>query len=322
MFCGTAAEIPNLRMQDTSSYIKICAFSEKAFAEMKNRNVNMRELQLKEGLRDGIPIALGYLSVSFGFGIMATSLGLPVWVTVLISMTCLTSAGQVAGVTVIAAAGGCLELAMTQLIINMRYALMSLSLSQKLDAGFRMPGRLAVSYGITDEIFAVASAKEGEISRKYMAGLIALPWVGWSLGTFLGAFAGNVLPAPLKAGLCLAIYGMFIAIVVPPARKSTGVLVVAVIAVALSCIFHYLPGLRNISDGFVIIICGLIASLAGAACFPIREDTEREELQKSQAQTEPMGDAAFRTKAEPLSDTTPQADMTENIPGDRGNGND
>lgn len=229
-----------------------------------------------DGVKDGVPIGLGYLSVSFGFGIMAVGSGLPIWVAVLISMTCLTSAGQVAGVTVIAAAGGYIELVLTQVIINLRYALMSLSLSQKLDRKFTAADRLAVSYGITDEIFAVAAGKSGEVSKTYMFGLISLPYVCWALGTFLGAFAGEILPETLKAALGLAIYGMFIAIVVPPARKAVGVLVVAVTALVLSCLLHYVPLFSSISDGFIIIICGIAASLVGAIFFPVKDEDTAE----------------------------------------------
>ena len=221
------------------------------------------------GIKDGIPIALGYLSVSFGFGIMAVSNGLSIFAAVLISMTNLTSAGQVAGLTVIASNGGMIEMAVAQFVINLRYSLMSLSLSQKLDGKFTPLSRLAVSFGITDEIFAVASGRSGEVSKHYMAGLISLPWVGWALGTFLGAAAGEILPEKLKAALGIAIYGMFVAIFVPAARKAAGVLAVVIIAVTASCCLKYIPVFDFISDGFIIIICTVIAAAAGALLFPV-----------------------------------------------------
>lgn len=231
---------------------------------------------LTRGLKDGIPIGLGYLSVSFGFGIMAVSSGLSVLSAVLISMTNLTSAGQVAGIAVIAGGGTYIEMALAQLVINIRYALMSLSLSQKLDKSFTALSRLAVSFGITDEIFAVASGKSGEVSKQYMAGLISLPFVGWTAGTFLGACAGEILPAKLKAALGIAIYGMFIAIFVPAARKAIGVLAVVLISAGLSCCIRYIPVLGGISEGFSIIICTVIAALAGALIFPVKtEEGER-----------------------------------------------
>lgn len=229
---------------------------------------------LKNGLKDGIPIALGYLSVSFGFGIMAVNSGISALAAVIISLTNLTSAGQVAGIAVIASVGTYIEMALTQLIINLRYALMSLSLSQKLDSNFTALSRLAISFGITDEIFAVASGKSGEVSKKYMAGLIILPVLGWSTGTFLGAFAGEILPERLNAALGIAIYGMFIAIFVPAARKSKGVLTVVAFAAALSCCLRYIPFFSNISQGFAIIICTMIASVLGTILFPMNEEKE------------------------------------------------
>ena len=228
-----------------------------------------KSLTFASGLKDGIPIGLGYLSVSFTFGIMAASYGIPFGYTLLISMTNLTSAGQLAGIGIIHSGGGFAEMALTQLIINLRYALMSLSLSQKLDKEFNLLHRLAVSFGITDEIFAVAAAKDGEVSPKYMYGLIAIPYIGWAAGTALGALAGSLLPEILRNALGIALYGMFVAIVVPPAKKRPNLLAVIGIAVGLSCLIRYLPALSFISDGFSIIICTICAATVGAILFPI-----------------------------------------------------
>ena len=229
------------------------------------------------GLRDGIPIGLGYLSVSFTFGIMAASYGIPFGYTLLISMTNLTSAGQLAGIGIIHAGGGLAEMALTQLVINLRYALMSLSLSQKLDGEFNLFHRLAVSFGITDEIFAVASSKKGDVSPRYMYGLIMIPYIGWAAGTALGTLAGNLLPEMLRNALGIALYGMFIAIVVPPAKKRPKLLAVIGIAVGLSCLIRFVPVFSFISDGFSIIICTLIAATAGALLFPVvTEDADDE----------------------------------------------
>lgn len=222
-----------------------------------------------EGLRDGMPIGLGYLSVSFSFGIMAVSKGLSVLAALLISMTNLTSAGQVAGLAIITAGGTLTELALAQCIINLRYALMSLSLSQKLATGFSSPHRFLTAFGITDEIFAVASGRKHAVTPAYLYGLIAIPFVSWSLGTFLGGLAGELLPLRVKAALGIAIYGMFIAIFVPPARKSAGVLTVVLTAVALSCCIYYIPALQGISSGFSIILCTIAAAVAGAIFFPV-----------------------------------------------------
>lgn len=223
-----------------------------------------------KGVRHGIPIALGYLSVSFGFGIFAVRLGLSVWEATLISMTNLTSAGQAAGVSIIAAGNSCLEMALTQLVINLRYGLMGISLSQKLDSSFTTPRRLVAAFGITDEIFAVASSQEGKISAWYLYGMIAIAFIGWSLGTFLGAAAGEILPTSLRDAVGLALYGMFIAIVVPPARKSIGVLTVVLAAAALSTLFYYC--IPAVTSGFSVILCAIAAAVIGAVCFPVKEE--------------------------------------------------
>lgn len=221
------------------------------------------------GLRDGIPIGLGYLSVSFTFGIMAASYGIPLGYTLLISMTNLTSAGQLAGIGIIHAGGTLAEMALTQLVINLRYALMSLSLSQKLDRQFNIFHRLAASFGITDEIFAVASGKDSEISPKYMYGLIIIPYIGWASGTALGAIAGSLLPEILQNALGIALYGMFVAIVVPPSKSHPKLLAVVGISVCLSCLIKFLPLFSFISDGFSIIICTIVAATVGALLFPV-----------------------------------------------------
>ena len=227
------------------------------------------------GLWHGIPIALGYLSVSFGFGIMAVRSGLSILEAVGISVTNLTSAGQAAGVGIIAAGGTYLEMALTQLVINLRYALMGLSLSQKLDPSFRTPQRLIAAFGITDEIFAMASAQPGKVKPWYMYGLILISFLGWSMGTLLGAAAGNVLPQALTDTMGLVLYGMFLAIIIPPARKERSVLVVVVLAALCSILFYY--AFTAVSSGFAIIFCSIIAALVGALLFPIKEEEEGEE---------------------------------------------
>ncbi len=235
---------------------------------------NFLRKEFFKGFKDGIPIGLGYLSVSFGFGIMAVSSGLSILWTVVISMTNLTSAGQVAGIGVISAGGSYFEMALAQLVINIRYALMSLSLSQKLDERFTLFSRLAVSFGITDEIFAVASGKSDEVSKEYMYGLISLPFVCWSTGTLLGACAGEVLPPMIKAALGIAIYGMFVAIVVPAARRSVEILFVVCVSIMISCVLKYIPLFSFISDGFSIIITTIIAAASGAFFFPVKPGKE------------------------------------------------
>ena len=228
------------------------------------------------GLADGVPIALGYLSVSFSFGISAVNGGLSPLAAVLISLTNLTSAGQVAGLGIILSAGPLLEMAVTQLVINIRYFLMSLSLSQRLDTSFTIRPRLLAAFGITDEVFGVASSQKEPLVPRYMYGLILLPLVGWTLGTLLGAVAGNILPDDLKYALGIAIYGMFVAIVVPPARESRGVLLGVLIAIGISCLLAYLPLFRFITSGFSIIISAVIAAVIAAYLFPIPEEEKEE----------------------------------------------
>ena len=227
-----------------------------------------------KGAYHGIPIALGYLSVSFGFGILAVKSGLSILSATAISVTNLTSAGQVAGVGIITSGGTLLEMILTQLIINIRYALMALSLSQKLDKSFTTPKRLVASYGITDEIFAVASSQPKLITPSYMYGLIAISFLGWSGGTVIGATAGEFLPASVTNAMGIVLYGMFIAIIIPPARKHKNVLFVVAVAVVCSVLLKYL--LPALSSGFAIIISALVASALGAWLFPV-EDKEAEE---------------------------------------------
>ncbi len=223
------------------------------------------------GVAAGIPIALGYLSVSFAFGISAVRSGLTFVQASLISLTNLTSAGQVAGVEVIASSGSLFEMAVVQFTINLRYALMGISLSQNLDKGFSLPHRLLASYGITDEIFAVCSTSSEPIKPKYMYGIICISTLGWVSGTFIGGFAGQALPTAVTSALGIVIYGMFIAIIVPPSKKNKSILFVVILSAVLSMLFYYfVPAL---SSGFTVIICAVVSSVAAALIFP-RKDEE------------------------------------------------
>ncbi|HIV37934.1 MAG TPA: AzlC family ABC transporter permease [Candidatus Blautia stercorigallinarum] len=229
--------------------------------------------KIKAGLRDGIPIAAGYFSVSFTFGMLAVQDGMSPFHAVLISLLNLTSAGQFAGLTVIVSGASLLEMALTQLVINIRYALMSVSLSQKLDSSVKIFQRMLIAYGNTDEIFAVASSKPGSVGSRYMYGLIFLPVLGWVGGTLTGAVASTLLPAAVISALGVALYGMFIAIVVPVAKESREVLIVVGAALVFSTAFYYLPVLQEISSGFTIIICTVAAAGIGAVLFPVKEET-------------------------------------------------
>ena len=226
----------------------------------------------KCGIRDGIPIALGYVSVSFTFGLMAVQAGLSWWQAVLISLLNVTSAGQFMGLDIMVAGGAYVEMALAQLVINLRYALMSISLSQKVDSNFKTGSRLFYGFFMTDEIFGVAASRKGEVHRSYFGGLVTLPRIGWVFGTFAGAVLGGVLPPLLQSAMGIAIYGMFLAIIIPQARDDLRYLRVIVIAVVLSCCFRYMPVFDQVSSGFAIIICAVVASAIGAVLYPIDEE--------------------------------------------------
>lgn len=223
-----------------------------------------------KGVKAGIPIGLGYLSVSFTFGIMAVSYGFSWWQAVLISMTTVTSAGQFAGIGTMLYTGHYLEMLLSQVTINIRYSFMSLSLSQKTDSHFRGIYRWLLGFFVTDEIFAVASTEE-QVSRSYFMGLAVMPYLGWTAGTLIGALLGNVLPRQLMSALSLAIYGMFVAIVVPEMKRTRPVVWVAAAALTLRCLFYYVPVLNRISSGLAISICAILAAVLGAVLFPVEE---------------------------------------------------
>lgn len=225
--------------------------------------------EFKRGLKDGLPIAIGYFSVSFSFGILALQQGLTIFQSVLTSLTNITSAGQFAGLQIIVAGGTILEMILTQFIINLRYALMSLSLSQKLDKKVKLWQRFIMAFANTDEIFAVAMSHQKSLTMSYMAGLQLLPVLGWTAGTGVGAVASSLLPDSLCSALNLALYGMFVAIVVPVARKARPVMCVVLIAIVLSCIFYYVPLFQSISSGIAVILATVIAASVGAWLFPV-----------------------------------------------------
>lgn len=225
----------------------------------------------RRGIQAGLPIGLGYFSVSLSFGILAVSYGFSWWQAVLISMTCVTSAGQFAGINTMIHPGQYFAMLLSQLTINVRYSMMSVSLSQKVERKFGKAARWLLGFFITDEIFAVAAA-EKEVTRPFMAGLAVLPYIGWSLGTLTGALLGNVLPQRLMNALCIALYGMFVAIVVPVAKKEKPVLAVVALAMVFSCAFTFLPGLKTVSSGIAVSLCALLAAAVGAAAFPVKEE--------------------------------------------------
>ena len=225
-----------------------------------------------KGAKHGLPVCFGYFSVSMAFGITAVLEGMPVWAVIMISLLNLTSAGQFAGTNILVAHGTMAELALTSLIINIRYFLMSLSVSQKIDSKVSLLQRFAISFGITDEIFAISVQRNKPLTASYMAGLILTPLVGWVGGTATGALATSFMPAILSEAMGIALYAMFIAIVMPQARADKNVLFAVICSVALSLLFIYLPQLKIIGNGWTIIIITIIVSGLFATLFPIKQE--------------------------------------------------
>ena len=221
------------------------------------------------GMKAGMPVCVGYFSVSFGFGAMAVAQGLSVWHAILISATNLTSAGQFAGLTVIAAGAAIIEMILTQLVINSRYALMSLALGPRVGPSVGIGKRLIAAFFNTDEIFALGMAWEGKLTTSYFVGAGTVAALGWIGGTAMGALAGSVLPLSVRAALGVMLYGMFIAIVVPQARQEKPIFLNMVLALVFSCLFAWVPGLKNVSAGLAIVICTVAAAVISAVAFPV-----------------------------------------------------
>lgn len=233
----------------------------------------MRNFRL--GCKDGVPIMLGYLTVSFTFGVSCVAKGFQWWMPVFCSLTNFTGTGQFAGMDLIAVGGSILELIATMLVINARYALMAISLSQKLEPKTTLWQRLLIAFGLTDENYAVAMRRQFEVSFSYFMGVAVVSFSGWVVGTLLGALAGNILPESLLSAFGIALYGMFIAIVIPPCRTSKAIAVVVLTAIGLSCLFYYTPYLNRLSSGWAVIICGITSSVIGAIFFPVKDNDDR-----------------------------------------------
>ena len=232
----------------------------------------MNRKEFVEGMKAGMPVCICYFSVSFGFGAMAVAQGLSVWYAVLISATNLTSAGQFAGLTVIAAGEAILAMILTQLVINSRYALMSLALGPRFGPQIGTGKRLLAAFFNTDEIFALGMAREGKLTVSYFVGAGTVAALGWTSGTAMGALAGSVLPLGVRAALGVMLYGMFIAIVVPQARKEKPVLLGVVLALIFSCLFTWVPVLKDVSAGLAIVICTVAAAAICAVVCPVEEE--------------------------------------------------
>lgn len=223
------------------------------------------------GCRRSLPIALGYFPVSFSFGVFVASSGLPLGLATLISITNLTSSGQFAGVSLMLVQASYMETALTLLMINARYFLMSLSLSQKIDQKMSTLERMVISFGITDETFSLASLEQKTLSFPYMAGFILIPIIGWTSGTLAGETLTNLLPASLQNAMGLALYGMFLAIIIPASSKSRAIGEVVLLAAILSTLMYVTPLFQELSSGFQLIIATLLVALYGAWRYPIEE---------------------------------------------------
>lgn len=230
----------------------------------------------RKGVQDGIPIGLGYFAVSFAFGIMAKEAGMTVFQAGLISITNLTSAGQFAAVGLMVSGASYAEMALTQLIINLRYCLMSCALSQKWDPAVPSFHRFLVAHGVTDEIFGVSILKEGHLNPWFNYGLMSAAVPGWVGGTVIGALCGAILPESLTSALGIAIYGMFLAIVIPPSKKERAIAAVVIAAMVCSTVFRLTPVLKGVSSGFQIIIITVLVAGVAAALRPLEKEEGEE----------------------------------------------
>ena len=232
----------------------------------------MKSSEYVLGMRAGMPVCIGYFSVSFGFGAMTIAQGLTIWQAILISASNLTSAGQFAGLTVIASGAAILEMILTQLVINSRYALMSLALGQRLGHNVGIGQRLVTAFFNTDEVFALGMSRGKKLTTGFFVGAGVISAVGWISGTAIGAIAGSLLPASVRTALGVMLYGMFIAIVVPHAKEEKPMLVTVILALVFSCLFAWLPWLKQISSGLAIVICTVLAAAVCALLFPVEDE--------------------------------------------------
>ena len=227
-----------------------------------------------QGVKDGFPIGLGYLAVSFTLGIQCREAGLSALEATVMSLVNLTSAGEFAALAIIKAASSYLEMAVSQLIINLRYMLMSFALSQKVEPSLGVGHRLGISFGVTDEIFGISIGLKGKLRPSYSYGAMAVAIPGWTIGTLLGVVMGDVLPGSIVSALSLALYAMFIAIIMPKAKEDKHVAFACLIAMVFSVLCTYAPVVRDISAGSRIIILTVLISLIAAIIWPVKDTQE------------------------------------------------
>lgn len=240
----------------------------------KTEKTGNRGREFREGLRDGVPIAVGYLAVSFTLGIQAKEAGMGILEATVMSLLNLTSAGEFAALKIISLASSYLEMAVSQLIINLRYMLMSFALSQKVSPELGIPHRMCMAFGVTDEIFGISVGREGHLNPYYNYGAMSIAIPGWTLGTFLGVLMGNVLPESVVSALSMALYGMFLAIIIPKAREDKHVLAAVIVAMTASWLCTKLPAIRDIKPGTQIILLTVVIALIAAIVFPIKDEQE------------------------------------------------
>lgn len=224
------------------------------------------------GMRDGIPIGMGYFAVSFTLGIAAKKAGFSALQASVMSATMLASAGQFAAIQLITSGAGFVEMVMTQIVVNLRYLLMSSALSQKVRRDKPFFHRFLMAYGVTDEVFGISTAAPGRLHPAYMYGAVTMAAPGWVLGTLCGAVVGMILPARVMSALNVALYGMFMAVVIPPSRKSRIIAGVVVVSMAASAAFSLIPGLRQVPSGFQMMILTVLVAGAAAALFPVKAE--------------------------------------------------
>ena len=233
--------------------------------------MNENRTWLRRGMRDGMPIAMGYFAVSFSLGIAARNAGLSAFQAMLASLLNNASAGEFASFTLIGAGAAYWEVALMTLIANARYLLMSCALSQKFDSKTSLTSRMIVGFDVTDEIFGICVSVPGKLNPYYAYGAMILALPGWAIGTYLGVLLGNALPARLVSALSVALYGMFVAIVIPPARKNRVLLGLVAVSMGLSALFTLAPMFAFISEGARVIVLTVAISAAAAVLFPIPE---------------------------------------------------
>lgn len=235
---------------------------------MEGKTIQDNRSAFREGMRDGIPIGLGYFAVAFSLGITAKNAGQTPFQGFLMSLLCNASAGEYAGLSLIAAGASYVEIAVMTLIANARYLLMSCAMSQRMRQGTSVIHRLLMAFDITDELFAIAIARPGCLNPYYTYGAVLMAAPCWAGGTALGCIAGNLMPARLVSALSVALFGMFLAVIIPPARKDKVIAVLIVICFAASYAAANLPGISNISNGTRTILLTVILSAAAAVLFP------------------------------------------------------